>query len=117
MNSKVSLAILGIRISAIIYLVILGIFASIFFLTGPAPKGAELIIIIVLTVFTLTFVIFLEILISQLRKRKYWAWIAGLIVGGLYIPSLFLPFGIMIFIGLLSKESQKEFESINKIES
>lgn len=111
MNSKVNLAILGIRISTIIYyLIILGCLVSTFFVSG-----VDLVLPIVLATITLPFVIFLEILIIHIRKRKYWAWIAGLIVGGLYIPSLFFPFGAMIFIGLLTNASRKEFESTNKI--
>jgi hypothetical protein len=112
MNSKVNLAILGIRISTVIYyLIILGCLASLFFLSG-----FDLIMPIVLIVFTLPFAIFLEVLIIHLRKRSYWAWIAGLVVGVLYIPSLFLPFGAMIFFGLLPETSRKEFEPTNNAE-
>ena len=62
-----------------------------------------------LFIFLVPFVVFLEVLLVFLKKRKFWAWIAGVIVGALYAPSLFLPFGIMILVGLLAEGSRKEF--------
>jgi hypothetical protein len=34
--------------------------------------------------------VFVEIVINGLKKNKFWAWIAGLILCGGYVPSLFV---------------------------
>ena len=113
MSSKLNLAILGLRISAILYyVIILACLISTIYLSG-----AKLVLPIFVALFTLPFVVFLELLMLHLRRRRYWAWIAGLVVGGLYVPSLFLPLGVMIFVGLLSDSTRKEFEQTNKTAS
>lgn len=38
---------------------------------------------------------------SALVKRKSWAWFGALILGGLYAPSICLPFGAVILYALL----------------
>jgi hypothetical protein len=43
---------------------------------------------------------------SGLRKGKYWAWIVGLVLGGLYAPSICLPLGTIILFGLLREDSR-----------
>lgn len=38
---------------------------------------------------------------SALAKRKPWAWIVALVLGGIYAPSICLPFGAVILYALL----------------
>jgi hypothetical protein len=55
------------------------------------------------------FAVFIEIVARALNRRRFWAWVAGLCVSGLYIPSLFLPLGVMGLIGLLDPASRAAF--------
>jgi hypothetical protein len=110
MKSKLSLALLGLRISTILYyLIMLGCVVW-SFVPPVDPEFNHAIFAWVLFLFLIPFVVFLEILILHLKRRKYWAWIAGLVVAALYAPSLFLPLGIMMFVGLLSRETIEDFE-------
>jgi hypothetical protein len=114
MKSKVNLATLSLRISTVIYGLIGLIFLITAFVAPPDIKGWSKGLGISMAVFSVLFIIFLEVLIINLRKRKFWAWVAGLIVGALYTPSIFLPLGIMILVGLLSSPSRAEFGVGNK---
>ncbi len=109
MKKRIDLAILGIRISSVIYsLMAVGCIAGWFML----PQDAETVIslgLVLLAVFISALVIFLEIVIVNLKRRRFWAWVAGIIIGGLYAPSLFLPLGVMILVGLLSEDSRMTF--------
>lgn len=109
MKSRVNLAVVAIRISTILYyLLIVGCIVFALFLP-PEEEFAARIMPWIVAALIIPFVIFLEILIVHLKRRKYWAWIGGLIIGAMYAPSLFLPLGIMILIGLLSADSRAEF--------
>lgn len=55
--------------------------------------------------------IFVEIVISQLKKGKRWAWIAGLIIAALYVTSLFLPLGVIGLVGLLNARTMSAFHA------
>jgi hypothetical protein len=108
-NSKVHLALSGIRISLIIYyLIMVGSLLLAVLATGESEQETRFVFGF-LFVFLVAFAVFLEALIVSLRKRKFWSWVAGLIVGALYVPSLFLPMGIMILVGLLAEGSRNEF--------
>ena len=109
MKSKVSLAILGLRISTIIYYLIMAGCVIWAFTSGEHSEDDDTFLSWFLFIALIPFVVFLEILIVFLRRRKFWAWIAGLIIGALYAPSLFLPLGIMILVGLLAEGSRNEF--------
>lgn len=47
-----------------------------------------------------------------LVAKKYWAWVAGIIVSGMYTFSLFFPLGIMGLVGLLKRETRQDFNRI-----
>lgn len=72
------------------------------------------IFMMVYAFFIFAFAVFVEIIVHYLHKKKYWAWIAGIIIGGMYLPSLFLPLGVLIFIGLLDKNVQDQIKQSRK---
>lgn len=114
MKQKIGLAILGLRISTIIYyLIIAGFIIGGFMIPADFEEASPLELWLIAG-FTLPFVILLEVVILNLKRRKYWAWIAGIIVGGLYVPSIFLPLGAMILVGLLVNGSMQEFGVLKK---
>lgn len=117
MKSKVHLAILAIRISTVIYALLALVFVVLTFVLPTDTDGWSPFMGYFMAAILVPFIVFLEILITALRKRRFWAWIAGLIVASMYVPSLFLPLGIMLFIGLLSNESRSEFGVGNKTTS
>ena len=41
-----------------------------------------------------------------LGRGSKWAWFGGLILGGIYLPSICLPFGVVIFLALLQTEAR-----------
>jgi chromate transport protein ChrA len=51
----------------------------------------------------------IEIVALGLRRRKFWAWVAGLCVFALYVPSPFLPLGALGLWGLLTPGSRATF--------
>ena len=114
MKSRVNMAILAIRISTVLYyLIFFGMIIAGFFVS-PADKDFNRYILWGSSIFIIPIVIFLEVLIVHLRRRRYWAWVGGLIIGATYAPSLFLPLGVMILVGLLSEEGKGEFGIGNK---
>jgi hypothetical protein len=50
-----------------------------------------------------------EIAAWGIRHRRFWGWVLGVILFGLYIPSLFLPLGAFGLWGLLDRGSREEF--------
>lgn len=44
-----------------------------------------------------------------LGRGSKWAWIGGLILGGMYLPSICLPFGAVIYLALLQTEARALF--------
>jgi hypothetical protein len=111
MKSRVGLAIMGLRISAILYyLIIVGCVAGAFLLPSDSEEFSPLVLWL-LAGFTLPFVIFIEVVIAHIKRRRFWSWVAGIALGGLYTPSLFLPLGVMILVGLLAEGAKNEFET------
>ena len=52
-----------------------------------------------------------EVVVWGLFRRKFWAWVAGLCIFGLYVRSLFLPLGALGLWGLLDDGSRAQFMS------
>lgn len=50
-----------------------------------------------------------EIVTIGMHLRHKWAWFAGLVMFGLYLPSLFMPIGALGMCGLLMNGSRREF--------
>jgi len=50
-----------------------------------------------------------EVVARAIKKRKFWGWVVGIILFGLYIPSPFLPIGGFGMWALLTPGSRKAF--------
>ncbi len=53
--------------------------------------------------------IFTEIVIHQLKQGRYWAWIAGMIISGINLPSLYFVLGLFGILGLANKTVAKYY--------
>ena len=97
------------HISAVIYfllgLVVCAVVPVVAFYSGSMGLG-ELIIIVGLGGFSILLGVGVEVVIWHLKKGKSWAWIAGICIAGIYIPSGFMPLGIIALLGLLETESK-----------
>ncbi|EKE00569.1 MAG: hypothetical protein ACD_21C00326G0001 [uncultured bacterium] len=127
MNSSLRLAIISLRISAIIYwllglsclLLPLFFVAAYFFanfmpddLSDMEPLDALVIITLYcwfIALFAIGPAVFIEFVIRDLKRTKYWAWVAGIIVSGIYLPSGFIIFGVLGLVGLLNQEVSQQF--------
>ena len=66
----------------------------------------EVIIIAFIGCFSLLLGVGVEVVIWNIKKGKNWAWITGLCIAGIYIPSGFLPLGIIALLGLLDPHAK-----------
>ncbi len=112
-------AIVCLRISEVLYILLallFGTFGTMGDLFGEKPTSqGEYFYILGFTIFfvflSLGMAVFIEVVCRHLKQGKYWAWIAGLILCGIYVPSLFIVLGIIGLIGLLKPETRKYFEA------
>jgi hypothetical protein len=101
------MAIVCLHISAVLYLLI-GLLM--FPLLMALDKSGEATpIALFLLLFCLAMVAGIEAVVYGLRLRKFWAWVTGIVIFGLYVPSLFLPLGAFGLWGLLDEGSRAEF--------
>ena len=105
MQHKIGLATVCLHISAVLYLII-GLLGFPLFM---ADDGVGLPFAIALLIFCLVLIAGIEIVVYGLHRRKFWAWVAGLCIFGVYVPSLFLPLGALGLWGLLDSGSRTEF--------
>lgn len=109
MPAKLKQFIIPLRISSVIYALI-GIIVAAVVLFVPSESNSERIVMIVFggTMFLVSFgiIVFNEIVIAHLKKGKFWAWIAGICISGLYIPSIFLLLGIFMLRALIDNETK-----------
>lgn len=107
MRHRIGMAIICLHISAVLYL-IFGMLAFFLFMnddqTGLGPAFGT-----VMLVFSLGLIVGIEVVVFGLRKRKFWAWIAGLCIFAIYAPSLYFPLGLLGLWGLLDEGSRAEF--------
>ena len=109
MGHKINLAVTCLHISASIYFLLgLGGFAF-SFVVDPSVPASDVAILWIGIAMCVGFGAFVEVVAWGLRNRKFWAWIAGLIVFALYVPSLFIPLGVLGLMGLLNEASRREF--------
>lgn len=102
MPHRITLAIVCLHISAAIYALIGGLLF--FDELDDLPWLATLML-----VGCLLLAAGIEVVVWGLKRRKFWAWIAGICLFGLYVPSLFLPLGALGLWGLLDAGSRAEF--------
>jgi hypothetical protein len=103
---RIGLAVACLHISAVIY-VLVGLF--LLFMSRAELQGPALLFAVGLGVFWLALIVGIEVVAAGLNRRKFWAWIAGLCIFGMYTPSLFLPLGALGLWGLLDRGSRAEF--------
>jgi hypothetical protein len=108
MKDRTALSIVCLHISAVAY-VLLGVFFLLLArLVGTFESyGSGLTVFFLLICLSLAAGV--EILVVGLKRRRFWAWIVGIIVTGTYVPSLFLPLGALGLWGLLAAGSRKSF--------
>jgi len=108
MKDRTGLAIVCLHISAVAY-VLFGVFLLLLprLIETSESYGSGLAVFMLL--FCLALAAGVEVLVVGLKKRRFWAWIVGIIVSGTYVPSLFLPLGALGLWGLLAAGSRKSF--------
>jgi hypothetical protein len=50
-----------------------------------------------------------ELVVWGLKRKKFWAWVTGVILFGTFLFSAFLPLGVMGLIGLLERKTRIYF--------
>ena len=111
-RSLVGMALVCLHISAALYVVAgLGLYALFSGDLAHSPElgsGAETFGAVI-AVFCIALAVGVEVVAYGVHRRKFWAWIAGLVVFGLYLPSAFFPLGALGLWGLLATGSRNEF--------
>lgn len=106
MPHKIHFATVSLHISAAMYLLIgLAMFPLVD--AGKLEYGQQFAW--ALFAFCLVLILGIEIVAVGLRRRRYWAWIAGICIFGMYASSLFMPLGAFGLWGLLDSRSRAEF--------
>ena len=114
MNSKLKPAIIVLRINSVIYfciaafLLLLTIVLKIL-VSETLPILSLLMIMFGIGMIT-AWAIFVEIVIKGLKNGKKWAWIMGIVISAILIPSIFIVLGIIGLITLLDKEVVASFQ-------
>jgi len=104
---KIGLATICLHISAALYVIVGLVLFPLFLSDDETSLGFPFAIVMLLLCLALASGI--ECVIYGLRRRKFWAWVAGLCIFGLYVPSLFFPLGALGLWGLLDSGSRAEF--------
>lgn len=104
MPHRIGLAIASLHISAALYALIAGLFVIL-----CCQSDVDLPITILMGGFCLALTLGLELIVLGLRRRRFWAWLVGLCVFAIYVPSLFLPLGALGLWGLLDPGSRLAF--------
>ena len=104
---KIGLATVSLHISAALY-VIVGLLLFALFMSDD-ERGLGLPFAVVILLLCIALATGIEFVVYGLHRRKFWAWVTGLCIFGLYVPSLFLPLGALGLWGLLDSLSRTEF--------
>src|SRR5690242_17836084 len=108
MKDRTTLTIVCFHISAVLY-VLFGVFLLLLPRLVDTSESYSSGLAVFLLLFCLALAVGVEFLAAGLRRRRFWAWIAGIVVSGIYVPSLFLPLGALGLWGLLATGSRKAF--------
>jgi len=106
MKPKLLLATVMLHLSVFLY-VIIG--AVCLVIAGTADSSFEQAALTALAGSCFLLALGVEVVAYGVHRRRYWGWIAGLCVFGVYVPSLFLPLGILGLWGLLDRSSRQVF--------
>ena len=111
-KSFVILALVSLHISAVLY-VLLGLILPTVLSSDSASQhnagAVGAIFGIFIAAFCMVLAAGVEVVAYGIHKRRFWGWIAGLIVFGIYTPSLFFPLGVLGLWGLFAAGSRSEF--------
>ena len=102
---KIRLATTCLHISAVVYV----LFGVLFLWLSGDLDGYERTGDVALAVFCLCLAAGVEVIAHGIKKRRFWAWVAGLCIFAVYLPSIFLPLGGLGLWGLLDAGSRAEF--------
>lgn len=106
MPSKLKMTIICLHISTVLYVLVTIILGFIL----CSGVGLETnIIMILMAAISLFMIIFIEIVVFNLKKYRFWAWVTGIALCGLYIPSIFIVLGGLGLWGLLDNETREKF--------
>jgi hypothetical protein len=107
MPHRIGLAIVCLHISSILYVLVGFAFAAGMYFLGESP--GDVVFGFGMLVFCILLGLGMEVVAYGLRGRRFWAWIAGLCIFAMFLPSLFLPLGALGLWGLLDAGSRAEF--------
>ena len=100
MGHRVGMAIVCLHISALLYLLV----GVMMFLLVDDQRFA-----IGMFIFCVALILGIQFVANWLKRRRFWAWVAGLCIFAVYTPSLFFPLGALGLWGLLDGGSRAEF--------
>ena len=110
MKHKVNLALISLHALAVIYLLIGVAFVLFLAMTSDPDSFAFMLTIGVVTAVVCSAVAFgIEVVAYGVSRRKFWGWVAGLCVFGLFLMSIFLPLAALGLWGLLDAGSRAAF--------
>ena len=98
------------RVAAVLYLLLGGFLTVLLIIILlKSVENVDYSLFIVVSVVSFIMVVVTEVVIYGLRKKKFWAWVGAIMLSALYIPSIFLPLGVIALCGLLTKDVRKNY--------
>ncbi len=107
MKHRIGMSIVCLHLSAGVYFLLALLLPSL--LLSISENEYKLPIAIGFGIFCLMLAVGVEVIVYGLHRRWFWAWLAGILVLGIYLPTIFLPLGAIGLWGLLDAESRAEF--------
>jgi hypothetical protein len=104
---RIGMAVVCLHISAVLYFLVGLLLFPLFMAVDQTGLG--LTFAVAMFIFCLALIVGIELVVSGLHRRRFWAWVAGLCIFGLYVPSLFFVLGALGLWGLLDEGSRAEF--------
>lgn len=98
-------ALLSLKIAQFLYFIL----AAVLVVSSFAVEGG--VGLLVVSLFIIGWGYFLIRIRRGLMEGKYWAWVAGIIVSGMQVLSIFFPLGIMGLMGLLNSKTRQAFNA------
>ena len=108
MRNKIFLAIVSLHLGAALY-VCAGALFAIWVYGSDVELPRTKMVLPVFLVLVLAIAIGIELVAFGLYRRKFWAWVAGLCIFGLFLPTVFFVLGALGLWGLLDPRSRAAF--------